>query len=226
MDRKLILTLIVFSVSYCSDLNFKSQIMYVKEGQTASFYFDPELRESKIEDLNERTGVAVAEQLFRFDFKTFKILKLYKIQHGMAEGYALSDSFTSEVPVLKRELNGSNAESFLGQWGSFSEFENTVSFDEIEGLNFKKENGKITLCYFGLDQNCYEDITIKCKQYDCEIKQRQNDNLGKFKILNNRVIEVTQFERYDSKKYGKNFHFQDGSEVIRIPNTFLLNFQD
>ncbi|EMN98705.1 hypothetical protein LEP1GSC112_0393, partial [Leptospira interrogans serovar Pomona str. UT364] len=39
--------------------------MYVKEGQTASFYFDPTLRESKIEDLNERTGVAVTEQLLR-----------------------------------------------------------------------------------------------------------------------------------------------------------------
>ncbi|OMI18908.1 hypothetical protein BUQ74_01555 [Leptospira weilii serovar Heyan] len=226
MNRKWILTFIVFSASYCNDLNFKSQIMYVKEGQTASFYFDPTLRESKIEDLNERTGVAVTEQLLRFDFKTFKILKLYKIQHGMAEGYTLSDYFTFEVPILKRELNGSNSESFLGQWGSFFEFENTVSFDEIEGLNFKKENGKINLCYFGLDQNCYEDITIKCKQHECEIRQNQNDTLGKFKILNNRVIEVTQFERYSSKKYGENFHFQDGSEVIRTPNKFLLNFQD
>ncbi|WP_061246466.1 hypothetical protein [Leptospira interrogans] len=226
MNRKLILTFIVFSVNYCNDLNFRSQIMYVKEGQTASFYFDPELRENKIEDLNERTGVEVAEQLFRFNFKAFKILKLYKIQHGMAEGYALSDYFTSEVPILKRELNGSNSESFLGQWGSFSEIENSIGFDEIEGLNFKKENGKIILCYFGLDQNCYEDITIKCKQHDCEIRQNQNYTLGKFKILNNRVIEVTQFERYSSKKYGENFHFQDGSEVIRTPNKFLLNFQD
>ncbi|WP_061286597.1 hypothetical protein [Leptospira interrogans] len=226
MKRKFVLVFIVFMACSGRDSNFKSQIMYVKNEQSAPFYLDPELRKNKVEDLKEKTGVAVVDQLSQFDLRTFRMVKIYKIQQGMSEGYALSEYFTAEVPILKRELSGSNIESFLGQWGSFSEFENTVGFDEIEGLDFKKDNGKITLCYFGLDRNCYKDIIIICKQHDCEIKQKQNDALGKFKILNNRVIEVTQFEKYSSKKYGENFHFQNGSEVIRTPNKFLLNFQE
>ncbi|RHX83415.1 hypothetical protein [Leptospira stimsonii] len=225
MNNKIIPIVIVFLSCFGPDTNFKSQIMYVKEGEIAPFYLDPELHESKVEDLNERVGVAVVGQLSRFDLKTFKIQKIFKIQHGMSEGYALSEHFTIEVPILKRELSGANIESFLGQWGSFSESENIVSFDEIEGLDFKKENGKTKLCYFGLDQNCYQDITIKCEQSDCEMKQ-DNYLLGKFRILNNRVIEVIEFEKYDSKKYGKNFHFPDNSEVIRTPTRFLLNSQD
>ncbi|TGM58568.1 hypothetical protein [Leptospira adleri] len=225
MNNKIIFLVMVFLSCFGRDPNFKSQIMYVKENQIVPFYLDPGLQESKVEDLNERVGVAVIDQLTRFDLKTFKILKIFKIQYGMADGYAFSEHFTNEVPILKRELSSSNIESFLGQWGSFSEFENIVGFDEIEGLEFKKENGKIKLCYFGLDRNCYEDINIKCEQYECEIKQ-DNYSLGKFRILNNRVIEVIEFEKYDSKKYGENFHFQDNSEVIRTPNKFLLNSQD